>query len=179
MRVSSNKKILIGFKDDNIVYLDDIFYYGDNSDCMGATGTLLEYKTKSEADSLWEDVENNPENYIDRYFWIEAAKGGYNGSYDEFCEEEIENQKDNLPWPNADSNASFVSLKDEEKIKEYFSEEEELLFSWVGGGRIFGPEYELDECVNPEVFELIKEVESENITKERAKEIINYINNLD
>lgn len=173
MRLESRNKVLIGIDDDNnIIYLEDVFW---ENDFKGAVGTEFEYKTESEAESLWEDAEENPTDYVDRYSWIEAAKYGENASYEEFAEREIGYQRDNdFPWPNADgSSTSFVSENDEKFIRDYLGETEPLVFAWNGGGRIFDENYELDTVVNPEALEIIKEFESEeNMTEERAKELI-------
>lgn len=78
MRLKSRNKVLIGIDDDNnIIYLEDVFW---ENDFKGAVGTEFEYKTESEAESLWEDAEENPTDYVDRYSWIEAAKYGENAS---------------------------------------------------------------------------------------------------
>lgn len=173
MRLESRNKVLIGIDDDNnIIYLEDVFW---ENDFKGAVGTELEYKTESEAESLWEDAEENPTDYVDRYSWIEAAKYGENASYEEFAEREIGYQRDNdLPWPNADCFSTlFVSENDEKFIRDNLGETEPLVFAWNGGGRIFDENYELDTVVNPEALEIIKEFESEeNMTEERAKELI-------
>lgn len=173
MRLESRNKVLIGIDDDNnIIYLEDVFWDGD---FKGATGIGLEYITKSMAESLWEDAEENPTDYVDRYFWIEAAKYGENASYEEFAEREIGYQRDNdFPWPDAaGSSTSFVSENDEKFIRDYLGETEPLLFDWFREGRMFDKNYELRIVANPEALEIIKEFESEeNMTEERARELI-------
>jgi hypothetical protein len=173
MRLESRNKILIGIDDDDvIIYLEAVFWDGD---FKGATGIGLEYITKSRAESLWEDAEENPTDYVDRYFWIEAAKYGENASYEEFAEREIGYQRDNdFPWPDADgSSTSFVSENDEKFIRDYLGETEPLLFDWFREGRMFDKNYELRIVANPEALEIIKEFESEeNMTEERARELI-------
>lgn len=173
MRLESRNKILIGIDDDDvIIYLEAVFW---NRDFKGAKGIGLEYKTKSEVESLWEDAEENPTDYVDRDFWIEAARQGNNDSYEDFAEQEIREQKDQgYSWPNADgSSTSFVSENDEKFIRDYLGETEPLVFDWSRAGRMFDKNYELRIVANPEALEIIKEFESEeNMTEERAKELI-------
>lgn len=173
MRLESRNKVLIGINNDNnIIYLEDVFWDGD---FRGATGIGLEYKTKSEVESLWEDAEENPTDYVDRYFWIEAARQGNDDSYKDFAKQEIWEQKDQgYSWPNADgSSTSFVSENDEKFIRDYLGETEPLVFAWSQAGRMFDKNYELRIVANPEALEIIKEFESEeDMTEERAKELI-------
>ena len=150
MRLESRNKVLIGIDDDNnIIYLKAVFW---NGDFKGAKGIGLEYKTESEAESLWEDAEENPTDYVDRYSWKDQ---GYS-------------------WPNADgSSTSFVSENDEKFIRDYLGETEPLVFDWSRAGRMFDKNYELRIVANPEALEIIKEFESEeNMTEERARELI-------
>ena len=180
-RLGSKNRILVGIKNGEIIYLENVFWYSASS--KGATGIVLEYKTESKAGSLWEDAGENPTDYIDRDLWEGAVRADRtDDSYEDFAEQVIREQEDeNLSWPNADgSYTGFVSESEEKWIRDYFGETEPLVYSWTGGGRMFDEDYELDAVVNPEVLEIIKEFESEkDMSEERARELIAKIDSKD
>lgn len=179
MRKEFEKKILVGINQErDIVYLDYIFWDGEGF--HGASGIRLEYKTKEEAESEWDDAEENPTDYVDRDLWVEAVKyDRTDESYEDWATSVIQEERDTCPWPNADgSNTNFVTDEDEKKIKDIFDEEDELVYSWCGCGRCFNSDDEYETVFEPELVKIIAEFEQENMTEERADELFKKLEEL-
>ena len=147
-RTSTKYGKLVGRKDDEFYFLDDIFNYGDGF--KGATGTRLRLVPQEEYAER--TSQESKEEYA-RGFWQTAVADGktddgltdwmeYNDIGDDFM-----------------FDLSYAEYWPQLRTVGY-SEEEYPIIECTGGGRCFDSDMEFDEVYAPELIKLINKVEA-------------------
>lgn len=164
---------VIGIIDKDPIAVDYLFWCSENF--HGATGIGWEVVNEDDADNRYLNLEKG-EDLNEKLLWKEEVQRDITEqSYQDWLEDFIDEMKQNCDYPYQDQSGLWmIDDEAEKKIKEHlgYSEDTQLYYGCVRGGRCFENDMEFDVEFEPELIRAIRIFErGGKLSEEEARNI--------